>query len=348
MIFLRDTVITALFVLLDGIAVYSLCRAGISYGTGAALKLLIIGFGFLRAGALFTSWTAQLLLRWRAGAWPHPSVWWLLVPNLLILGILIYGTYIEPMRLTVTRIEMAVPGLLQPARIVQLSDIHLEYTTAREAELPGLVQSFNPDMIVITGDLPNESYANDDKMVAQLNQLLSQLHAPLGVHAVNGNAELTWIKYNFLKKINVHWVNDVVFSVPEFAPNFKIVGLGFNEHDYDLGKLKKLMSEVSGDDFTLLLYHKPDLAFDAEALGVDVYLAGHTHGGQVRLPLIGAIVTNSRHGKEFEMGRYQVGQMTLFVSRGLGFTGGMAPRIRFLAPPEVVVIDLVPALDSSK
>jgi len=100
---------------------------------------------------------------------------------------------------------------------------------------------------------------------------------------------------------------------------------------------------VKEDDFSVLLYHKPDLAYAARDLKVDLYLAGHTHGGQVRVPIYGAIFPNSRYGKTFEMGLYHLDGMTLYVNRGLGFTGGPAPRIRFLAPPEIVVIDLLPA-----
>jgi predicted MPP superfamily phosphohydrolase len=92
----------------------------------------------------------------------------------------------------------------------------------------------------------------------------------------------------------------------------------------------------------MLLYHKPDLAYAADEVAIDLYLAGHTHGGQVRLPFYGAIYANSRYGKTFEMGLYQLKNTTMYVSRGLGFTGGSAPRIRFLAPPEVTIVDLVP------
>jgi len=75
-------------------------------------------------------------------------------------------------------------------------------------------------------------------------------------------------------------------------------------------------------------------------LGVDLYLAGHTHGGQVRAPLYGAIVTFSEFGKRYEMGPYRVGGTMLYVNRGIGFEPEL-PRVRFLARPEVAVIDLI-------
>jgi predicted MPP superfamily phosphohydrolase len=88
----------------------------------------------------------------------------------------------------------------------------------------------------------------------------------------------------------------------------------------------------------ILLYHDPDLAEAAAKAGIGLYLAGHTHGGQVRLPLIGPLFTNSRYGRRFAAGRFGLGAMTLIVSRGIGLEGAGAPRLRFLCPPEVVAI----------
>ena len=77
-----------------------------------------------------------------------------------------------------------------------------------------------------------------------------------------------------------------------------------------------------------------------EAAGheIDLYLCGHTHGGQVRLPIIGAVLTSSQLGKRYEMGLYQGGRTHMYVSRGIGLEGLSAPRVRFLAPPEITLV----------
>ncbi|MBE0695350.1 MAG: hypothetical protein IH586_00335, partial [Anaerolineaceae bacterium] len=111
----------------------------------------------------------------------------------------------------------------------------------------------------------------------------------------------------------------------------------------DPSTLRRLAADIQPDAFTLLLYHPPDLIYEASLVGIDLYLCGHTHGGQIRMPLYGAIVTASAFGKQFEAGKYQLGPTVLYVSRGLGMEGGFAPRARFLAPPEIVVVDLIPA-----
>ena len=81
---------------------------------------------------------------------------------------------------------------------------------------------------------------------------------------------------------------------------------------------------------------------EADQARVDLFCAGHVHGGQVGLPLYGALVTLSRHGKRYEAGLYQAGPMRMYVSRGIGMEGGSAPRVRFCSRPEIAVIEAVP------
>jgi uncharacterized protein len=104
--------------------------------------------------------------------------------------------------------------------------------------------------------------------------------------------------------------------------------------------LRALLAQAPTDAFTLLLFHTPDLMPQAAALGVDLYFAGHTHGGQWRVPGFGAILTSSHYWKRYEAGHYREGTTHLYVSRGLGMEGFGAPRARFFCPPEVVSVTL--------
>ena len=101
------------------------------------------------------------------------------------------------------------------------------------------------------------------------------------------------------------------------------------------------LDRVPADAFTILLYHYPDEVERARKRRVDLYCAGHTHGGQVALPLYGALLTLSRSGKKYEAGLYRVGETWLYVNRGIGMEGS-SPRVRFCARPEVTVILLEP------
>ena len=173
--------------------------------------------------------------------------------------------------------------------------------------------------------------------------MLGQLHAPLGIYAVNGNVETPLEMDDLLAGLDIRTLNNEVLHIPALGDHFALVGLNYTDWLFDQIELHFLMQQVKAGDFSLLLYHTPDQAYAARDLGINLYLAGHTHGGQVRLPLFGAVFTNSRFGKTFEMGPYHLGPMTMYVSRGLGMTGRGSPRARFLCPPEVVVVDLVPA-----
>ena len=328
------------FLVIDAIWISALPFLNISFGPDGVTLFVMT---FLR-GLVFLFWFVLMVIFFRRN-FPENIVvrtWLIVIPNLLILVMAIYGFYIEPFRLTTTQIQIPVNGLKQPVRIVQLSDIHVERTTKRERELPALVNGLEPDMIVMTGDYLNKSYVNVPAANNGFKELIRQLEAPLGIYAVNGNVEPPLRNLELLEGLDVHVLHNEIVYMPELSEQFVLVGLSFEEHGGDDQRLTALMQKVKEEDFSLLLYHKPDLAYVANDLGVDFYLCGHTHGGQVRLPFYGAIYTNARFGKTFEMGLYQLSHTTMFITRGLGFTGGSAPRIRFLAPPEIVVIDLVP------
>jgi predicted MPP superfamily phosphohydrolase len=116
-----------------------------------------------------------------------------------------------------------------------------------------------------------------------------------------------------------------------------------NRREIDVPAVERALDGVPPEAFTVLLFHVPDRVREARAGGVDLYLAGHTHGGQIRLPLYGALLTATEAGKRHEMGRYDLDGLTLYVSRGIGMEGMAAPRARFLCPPEIVCFDVLGA-----
>jgi len=115
--------------------------------------------------------------------------------------------------------------------------------------------------------------------------------------------------------------------------------------DGDVAGLREKMESLKEeqDVFTILMYHRPDLAKEEFAGVADLYMCGHTHGGQVRLPWYGAVVTMSQYGKEFEMGRYDLNGTILYVNRGYGLEGGswLVPKVRFLCRPEIALFTVV-------
>ena len=105
------------------------------------------------------------------------------------------------------------------------------------------------------------------------------------------------------------------------------------------GGTAKALQGVPADSYSIFLYHYPAGIDVASARNIDLFCTGHTHGGQICLPFYGALVTNSIKGKKYECGLYRLGQTEMYVSRGIGMIG---IPVRFLAPPEVVLIEVQP------
>lgn len=257
---------------------------------------------------------------------------------------LFQGMYIEPFRLTVTSFHQPAPAFLpdRPLRILQISDLHVERITRREGLMLEKIDALQPDLIVLTGDYLNVDYLADPQAQQDARQVISQLDAPFGVYAVSGNTdppEVMAAVFDSLENIRV--LDNEVASISLPGGILYLVGVSINgDINIDRDMLTSLVAEYPADAYFILLYHMPDLIETASAIEIPLYLTGHIHGGQVRLPFYGAIITLSDYGKQYEMGRYQVGPTTLFVSRGLGMEGLGMPRVRFLCPPEIVLIEL--------
>ena len=169
-----------------------------------------------------------------------------------------------------------------------------------------------------------------------------QLAAPLGVYAVTGSPPVDEpeVVPQLLAGLAVRWLRDEKVTLDHHGQRFDLLGVTCTHKPFE--DAPRLATLVEGDPqrFRLLLYHTPDLAPNAADLGLDLQLSGHTHGGQVRLPVFGALYTGSLYGKRFEAGRKQVDGLTLYVTRGIGMEGEGAPRVRFLCPPEVILWEI--------
>jgi predicted MPP superfamily phosphohydrolase len=324
------------FALADWALLAALPRQGLSFGPVQPPWLgLVVVRWLLALGSLVTGiW------------WPLPTVAVLAAVQLGLSALMVSGTRIEPFRLQVSHVEIPVarfsnPGM--PVRIVQLSDLHVERLTRRDLALPALVAGLAPDLIVLTGDLLNTSFNDDPRALADLAMLLGQLHAPAGIYAVWGTVEvdLPHLLRPVLERAGVTVLEDRAEEVVVGDHRLWLMGLcSTRDLVADGAKLRKVLREAPAAAYRVLLYHLPDLMPQAASLGVDLYLAGHTHGGQWRLPAFGAILTSSHFWKRYEAGHYCEGSTHLYVSRGLGMEGFGTPRARFFCPPEVVSVTI--------
>lgn len=274
--------------------------------------------------------------------------WWLALMILIPLSLLVfYSTWIEPFRLGVSHEKCFTPKWLpdaSPLRLLQIGDIHVEYITPRERHLNRLIEELKPDMIVFTGDFVNLSNTHDPESEKAIREIISQWKAPLGVYCVSGTPlvePLERVK-DFVKDLdNLKLLPNQWITIPTPNGALNILGLVVtHDMERDRALLKKMMLAAPKNGLHLLLMHPPDIAPEANDAGIDLYLCGHTHGGQIRFPFIGAPFSSSHLGNRFIMGRYELGTTTLYTSRGVGLEGLGAPRARFLCPPEIILWEI--------
>ncbi len=265
------------------------------------------------------------------------------VLNLLLTATATYATWIEPFRLGVTQQTYHPPQWNEntpPLRVLHISDLHFEGQSPREEALLARVAALAPDLILLTGDYLNLSSVYDPAAQAGAREVLSHLHAPLGIYAITGSpvVDVAGIVPEIFAGLEIHWLDDETGIIQHGVCTLSLLGVR-NTYDEarDTAALQRLMQSAPHDAVSVLLYHTPDLMPVAAQLGVQLYLCGHTHGGQLRLPFYGALATSSRWGKKYEMGLYREANTTLYVSRGLGMEGLGAPRARFLAAPEIIL-----------
>jgi predicted MPP superfamily phosphohydrolase len=326
--------ITLGFIMFDWFALAQLPRRGRSFGP---IGPPVILFGALRS--LFSMALALL------AAQPILASMLLLVGQIAITGYALDSMWGEPFRLGVTRQSYRYDKLdnAPPIRILHLTDFHVERLTVREQRVLDLIEELHPDMIVYTGDLLSFSYVDDPRAQADCRRLMSQLQAPLGVYVVPGTPLVDTPQA--LEAVlggldNICLLSDCVISLANY-PAVKVIGMSCT-HDpaIDGPRLAGLVEGLPAEVYKILLYHAPDLMPEAAQLGIDLVLCGHTHGGQVRLPIFGALFTSSVYWKRYEMGEYREGATTMYVSRGIGMEGKGMPRMRFLCEPEIELIEL--------
>jgi predicted MPP superfamily phosphohydrolase len=254
---------------------------------------------------------------------------------------LLYAHCIEPGWLEVTRHLVTAEGVGGSMRIVHLSDLHMdEDTDSWTREILDAVAAARPDLVLLTGD-----YLNEPTQLGRLRAFLERLVEIAGedrVFAVTGNFE-TFAEINAVfAGAGVPLLDGVVVTHTRRSTALQIAGIGFHDLRISEELLRDVAAQVDPSVPSVLLHHTPDLAESEGIRAFDLVVCGHTHGGQVRLPFYGALITLSRYGKKYEAGLYDLGGKTrMYVNRGLGTEP--TPRIlrvRFLCRPEVAVFEL--------
>ncbi len=260
-----------------------------------------------------------------------------------------YGALYGRLNLQTTspRIQLPnLPGAFHGFRIAQLSDIHIGpfMTASRIRDYAQLTNALKPDLIVLTGDFVTWDPSTQQAVVSAL----SGLKAPFGVFGSLGNHE-SWTRTQasitrLFKEAGIRILRQERTSVQSGGESLNLIGIDFSgawargpdpgaEHD-SMSAVPHLM--IPGQ-VNILMSHNPATFDRAARLGVDLSLAGHTHGGQVALEFISPEIAPSRLITPYVAGHFVKPGAQLYVNRGIGTIG---VPIRLGAPPEISVFEL--------
>lgn len=296
------------------------------------------------AGIVLTYWLAArwMLERWRGDA-PRSRLDRCFRSNRtggVLLGLagaglvcIAYGIFIEPRHVTVTTYSIRTPKLRpgERLRLVHLADLHVRGDGPRETALPEIVRSLRPDIIFHTGDFFGTRSDVSDNVI----RLLRSWDAPQ--YACEGNLDRLGRFAHCMRQAGVILLNGARRERHDVRGiRLTVSGFPSGAEEFIRGNLGTLPPE----SFNIVLYHHPQGFTETWGTAADLMLAGHTHGGQIRLPFYGALITLDHFGKRWESGHFEELGVHLVVSRGIGCEPDI-PEMRFCCPPEVVVMDVI-------
>jgi hypothetical protein len=248
----------------------------------------------------------------------------------------VYGTMLEPRWVDWTLHRVPITGLpdaLSGLRIVHITDIHASRVVPMDF-VRAVVDEINedpPDLVVLTGDFLTADAVWARRIAAELGRL----RPTRGTFAILGNHDYWCDGAHMsaeLEAVGIHHLR----NASTLIDGLRLVGI--DDHWTGNDDLERAMAGV-GDEPTVLLMHSPDLVVGASGAGIDLALAGHTHGGQVRIPGWGALIVPSDLG--YQMGWYEHGPTRMYVNRGLGT---LELKVRTFCRPEVAEFVLEPRL----
>jgi hypothetical protein len=259
-----------------------------------------------------------------------------------------YSVFVERTALGLTRLDLTfsrLPRSFDGFRVLQLADLHIAHWGKLERRMEEMLRGQSIDLVALTGDIAVRS-----KGARLLREFLSRLRLDDRTYGVFGNTEHKGeygrrrredLSREALRVLtNEHVVID--------RDGERIVLVGVDDPFTGLDDLARALAGAPADAFKVLLAHAPSVAGDAAQAGIDLVLSGHTHGGQIRFPLVGAVFTHLRKYKRLVEGLFEgpelarilgtdPGEMRIYVSRGVGISNLPA---RFLCPPEIVLVTL--------
>ena len=234
------------------------------------------------------------------------------------------------------RFEFGVPlSGFEGFRILHLADLHIDGLDGLAEVAAQHAASLEVDLCVMTGDYRFRTDGPCDAIYPRMKTILSAVRARHGIVGILGNHDSLEIALE-LEKLGVRMLINEAMEVGREGRSIWLAGVD-DPHDYRSHDIPRALREVPPEEFTILLAHSPELFREAAAAGVNLYICGHTHAGQIRVPWLGAPLLNVACPRAYTQDRWRHGDMHGYTSAGLGCS--MLP-VRFNCAPEIAIIEI--------
>lgn len=228
-----------------------------------------------------------------------------------------------------------LPAAFDGFRLLQLSDIHSDGLPGLPAAICGKLKGLEADLCVLTGDYRFEVSGPCHNVYSAMQEIVAAVRSPCGIVGILGNHDF-YEEAVALEGMGVHMLINQSVEISRGGESLWIGGVD-DPHYYGCDDLDAALTGIPPGAFTVLLVHSPELYREAQARGVGLYICGHTHAGQLCLPLLGPLLLNARCPRKLCAGLWNYKGMAGYTSAGAG--SSMVP-VRFCCPPEITVIEL--------
>jgi predicted MPP superfamily phosphohydrolase len=228
-----------------------------------------------------------------------------------------------------------LPEAFHGFRILHLSDLHADGLVGLAEALAPQLQSLEVDLCVLTGDYRFRTFGPCCQVYPNMARILASVQARHGIMGILGNHDVSEMVPAF-RELGVRMLMNESYALQLESQRIWLIGVD-DPHHYGCDDLPGALRGVPAQAFKILLVHTPEILEEAHQGGIQLYLCGHTHGGQIRLPLIGPVITNVDCPRVCVRGAWQYKSVCGYTSPGVGCSGVTA---RFLCPPELVLIEL--------
>lgn len=257
----------------------------------------------------------------------------------------IWATHIEPNRLTTEVASLDVAAADEPVVVGVIADIQTDRFGDFERRAIAAVVAGNPDLIIVAGDMtqvPDDAYADIE---AEAAEALSRLQAPFGVYMIQGNTDPSPESVRELAELaGVTAVLDEIVEIDVRGQRLRLGGIAWpnNRREGAKSLIDRFVDGSSDATIDILLSHSPDGIINLQRSSpIDLMVSGHTHGGQISIPLYGPIWNVTELPNEVAAGGlHEVRGMSVYVSTGVGVNRGESPKVRFGVTPSVDFITI--------